>query len=341
MIKKYRWLGVVLATVLLTGCGGDSSDYSNYVTLGEYKNLSADLVVTKVTDEELREYENDQLDEYVSYEDVSGPVKEGQLVQMSLIAKEGDEAVYDFSEDGYELIVGDQDFGEAVDAALIGTEIGDVLDFSVTYDDEFEDVMLCGKKIDFHIEIQNISDVVYPELTNEFIKENFGEESVEEWRETLAQELQSEHQAEATENLRNDLVQQVVDGSKISGYPKDLYAQKKQEIESGYQGYADMLGCSLDDVYEMFDLDEEARKQECLTATNQTMVLALIREQEHMTLSDEELQEKLQEFAEENDYDTVEGLLSDYDEEDLKQYFLDELTKDFLEDHAQISTSQE
>lgn len=341
MSEKYRWLGVVLATVLLTGCGGDSSDYSNYVTLGEYKNLSADLVVTKVTDEELREYENDQLDEYVSYEDVSGPVKEGQLVQMSLIAKEGDEAVYDFSEDGYELIVGDQDFGEAVDAALIGTEIGDVLDFSVTYDDEFEDVMLCGKEIDFHIEIQNISDVVYPELTNEFIKENFGEESVDAWQETLAQELQSEHQAEATENLRNDLVQQVVDGSKISGYPKDLYAQKSQEIESGYQGYADMLGCSLNDVYEMFDLDEEARKQECLTATNQTMVLALIREQEHMTLSDEELQEKLQEFAEENDYDTAEELLSDYDEEDLKQYFLDELTKDFLEEHAQISTSQE
>ena len=337
MRKKYRWLGVILAAVLLTGCGGDSGDYSKYVALGDYKDLSAELKVAEVTDEELAEYEQQQLDEYVTYEDVSGPVKEDQLVQMSLLATAGDETVYDFSEEGYELIVGDKDFGEEVDAALLGTNIGDELDFSVDYGDDFEDIMLCGKEIDFHIEIQNISDVVYPELTNEFVKESFGEESVETWRETLRQELVSEHQAEAAESLRDDLVQQVVDGSEISGYPRELYTQKSEEIKAGYQEYADMLGCSLDDVYEMLGMDQEARKQECLTATNQTMVLALIREQENLTLSDEEFQELLQEYAKENDYATVDELLADYEEEDLRQYFLDELTKDFLEEHAQIS----
>ena len=53
------------------------------------------------------------------------------------------------------------------------------------------------------------------------------------------------------------------------------------------------------------------------------------------------MQEKLKEYAKENDYDSVENLLSDYEEEDLRQYFLNEMTLDFLEDHANIEVSEE
>ena len=80
---------------------------------------------------------------------------------------------------------------------------------------------------------------------------------------------------------------------------------------------------------------------EYLDETNRTMVLAMIRQQENLALSDEQMQEKLKEYAKENDYDSVENLLSDYEEEDLRQYFLNEMTLDFLEDHANIEVSEE
>lgn len=341
MRKKFRVLSLVAVAALLAGCGGNSGDYSKYVTLCDYKNLSTELVVEKVSDEELDEYEKEQLDEYVTYEDADGPVKEGQLVQVSLMAKDGDEIVYDFSDEGgYEMTIGQQEFGVEVDDALIGGVIGDVLDLSASYDDDFEDAQLCGKDISYHIEIRKISDVIYPELTNEFVKEQFGEQSVENWRDTLREELESEHQAEATEDMRNNLAQQVIDGSQISGYPKDLYKQKCEEIRAGYQSYADMFGCSLDEVYEMLEMDEKAREKEYLDETYRTMILAMIRQQEGIALSDEQMQEKLEAYAEENEYDTVEDLLADYDEDSLKEYFLDELTLDFLEEHADITVSE-
>lgn len=341
MRKTFRLSLVIAATVLLAGCGGDNGDYSKYVTLGDYKNLSAKLAVEKVTDEELKNYEQEQLNSYVSYEDAEGPVEEGQLVAISLLAKEGDEIVYDFTEEGYELVVGQKDFGVQVDEALTGRMIGDVLDLTVSYDDDFEDVSLCGKEIGYHIEIQSISDVIYPELTNEFVKETFGEASVDAWRDTLKEELRSEHQAEAEEYLRSDLAQQAVAGSQITGYPKELYKQKRESVQADYQSYADMFGCSLEDVYEMLGVDDEKLKQEYLDETNRTMVLAMIRQQENLALSDEQMQEKLKEYAKENDYDSVENLLSDYEEEDLRQYFLNEMTLDFLEDHANIEVSEE
>lgn len=340
MRKIYQLSGVIAAAVLLAGCGADNGDYSKYVTLGDYKNLSAELVVEKVTDEEVENYEKEQLQDYVTYEEVEGPVKEDQLVTVSLLAKDGDEMVYDFTEDGYELVIGQQDFGKEVDDALVDGQIGDVLDFTVSYDDNFEDGSLCGREISYHIEIQKISDVIYPELTNEFVKENFGEQSVENWRETLTEELRSQHQAEATEEMRSDLEQQAVDGAKITGYPKELYKQKREAVQSDYQNYADMFGCSLDEIYETFELDEKEREQEYLDETYRTMVLAMIRQQENITLSDEQYQEKLQEYAKDNDYNTVEELLEDYDEDGLKEYFLNKMTLDFLEEHADITITE-
>ena len=60
-----------------------------------------------------------------------------------------------------------------------------------------------------------------------------------------------------------------------------------------------LLGCSLDDVYAMFELDEEAREQEYRDETYRTMVLAVIRQQENITLSDAQYQEKLEELRKE------------------------------------------
>ena len=332
-----RLLPLLGAILLMAGCGSDSGDYSKYVTLGDYQNLKVTKTVEKVTAERVDEYEKEQLEEYVEYEAVDGPVKEGQLVAVSLLAKSGDEVVYDFSDDGYELVVGDGEFGEQVDEALIGAVAADELDLEVSYDDSFEDAMLAGHTVSYHIVVNSISDVIYPELTDEFVKENFGVTSVDGWRASLKEELQQSYEEDAEDTLRTDLVQAAVDACTISGYPKSLYKQTKQEVESSYQSYADMFNCSLSEVYDMLDMDEEARAKEYTDSVNETMVLAEIRRQENLTLTDEQLQERMEAYAQENDYASVSELLGDYDENDLKEYFLNEAAIDYLEAHAMIT----
>ena len=49
MKKTCRLLPLLGAVLLLAGCGGDSGDYSKYVTLGDYQNLSVTKTVEKVT----------------------------------------------------------------------------------------------------------------------------------------------------------------------------------------------------------------------------------------------------------------------------------------------------
>lgn len=334
---NYRLLPLLGAMLLLTGCGSDSGDYSKYVTLGNYEGLQVTKTVEAVTPESEAEAEKEQMNEYAEYKEVDGPVENGQLVNISLLAKNGDEVVYDFSEDGYDLTVGEGEFGTQVDEALIGAVAADELDLEVTYDDDFEDAMLSGKQISYHIVVNTISDVIYPELTDEFVKEKFGYSTVEEWRQSITDDLQQTNEQDAEETMRDDLVQAAVDACEISGYPKALYKQKKQELEENYQSYADMFNCSLDDVYEMLDADEQSREQECIDAVNETMVLSEIQKKENLTLSDDQIQQRMEDYAQENEYDSVSDLLADYDEDSLKEYFLNEYTIDFLEEHASIT----
>ena len=203
MKKTCRLLPLLGAVLLLAGCGGDSGDYSKYVTLGDYQNLSVTKTVEEVTQERLDEYEKEQLNEYTDYEPVDGPVKQGQMVSVSLLAKDGDEVVYDFTDDGYDLVIGDAEFGEQVDEALIGAVDADELDLEVSYDSDFEDAMLSGKDITYHIVVNSISDVIYPELTDEFVKENFGVVSVEKWHQSMKEELQQSYEEDAEETVRD------------------------------------------------------------------------------------------------------------------------------------------
>ena len=341
MMKKNKIscgaLCVLAAAMLSVGCGGSDGDYGKYMTLGDYKNLSVELSVAEVTDEELAEYREEYLESFLSYRETPGaPIAEGKFAELSLLAEDGGEVLYDFAEDGYEMVVGEEEFGAQVDEELIGKKEGDTLAFSVSYDDDFEDALLAGRSVSYQIEVRKVSDVVYPSVTDAFVKENFEEESVEAWEQTLYEELCSNHQADATEEMRSDLVQKAIENAQLKGYPKSLYEEQKEQLEADYQSYADMFGCSLDEVYEMFGLDEAARKKECEDATYRVMVLDLIAKAEDITLSEQEFEDQLAEFAAYNEYDSVEELLAEYDKESLREYFLQEMTLDFLEEHADI-----
>lgn len=333
---KTKRLGMVLCAyglILLTACGNEQ-DYSKYVTLGSLENLQKNLIIEEVDEQSLEDAKEEYLADYIEYKDATGKIKDGQMVNVSILVTSDGEELYDFSDEPYEMTVGEEEFGEEFDTYLIGKEAGDAIDITITYDSDFDDAVMCGRTVDIQGTISGVTDVVMPTVDDAFIAENFDFSSVEEWEEQIKSELEEQNELDAYEQMREDLLQQVIDASTINGYSKELYKQKLQDVKDGYQSYADMFGCDVSEVYDMFGLTDEDIEKEALDSVNLTMVVNLIAQKEDLMLTQEEFEQKKEEFAFEQEYDSVEELLEDYDEEGLKEYFLQEEVKDYLESVA-------
>lgn len=332
--KKHAIMLCAGALAMLTACG-DTSDYSKYVTLGSLEHLQKNLTVETVDEQSMADAKEEALADYTEYEDATGRIKEGQMADVSIVVTSDGEELYDFSDEPYEMTVGKEEFGAEFDTYLIGKEAGDAIDIEVSYDSSFDDGVLCGKTVEIKGSVAGIKDVVMPEVDDAFVKENFGFSTVQEWEEQLRADIEEQKQKEAQEMMREDLLQQAIDASDISGYPKNLYKQKLQEVKDGYQSYADMFGCDVSEVYDTFGLTEEDIEKEALDNVEMTMVVSMIAQKEDLMLTDEELQQKKEAYAAEQEYDSVEDLLEDYEETGLEEYFLQEKVKDYLESVAQ------
>ena len=332
--KKHAIMLCAGALAMLTACG-DTSDYSKYVTLGSLEHLQKNLTVETVDEQSMADAKEEALADYTEYEDATGRIKEGQMADVSIVVTSDGEELYDFSDEPYEMTVGKEEFGAEFDTYLIGKEAGDAIDIEVSYDSSFDDGVLCGKTVEIKGSVAGIKDVVMPEVDDAFVKENFGFSTVQEWEEQLRADIEEQKQQEAQEMMREDLLQQAIDASDISGYPKNLYKQKLQEVKDGYQSYADMFGCDVSEVYDTFGLTEEDIEKEALDNVEMTMVVSMIAQKEDLMLTDDELQQKKEAYAAEQEYDSVEDLLEDYEEAGLEEYFLQEKVKDYLESVAQ------
>lgn len=332
--KKHAIMLCAGALAMLTACG-DTSDYSKYVTLGSLEHLQKNLTVETVDEQSMADAKEEALADYTEYEDATGRIKEGQMADVSIVVTSDGEELYDFSDEPYEMTVGKEEFGAEFDTYLIGKETGDAIDIEVSYDSSFDDGVLCGKTVEIKGSVAGIKDVVMPEVDDAFVKENFGFSTVQEWEEQLRADIEEQKQQEAQEMMREDLLQQAIDASDISGYPKNLYKQKLQEVKDGYQSYADMFGCDVSEVYDTFGLTEEDIEKEALDNVEMTMVVSMIAQKEDLMLTDDELQQKKEAYAAEQEYDSVEDLLEDYEETGLEEYFLQEKVKDYLESVAQ------
>ena len=137
MRKKFiRILPVALIfTFLLSGCG--SGTKTGEVTLCDYKNLSAEKKIYEISEADIEEGIESLLYDYIEYKEVNRASKTGDIVNLSLIATLDEETLLEYSEDeGYEVYLGDEEFGAEFDEKLIGVSSGDTLSFSISYEED-------------------------------------------------------------------------------------------------------------------------------------------------------------------------------------------------------------
>lgn len=356
---KKKLVCVLLAAMLLstTACGKGTNNTATNTEVGteitlaeavsneygtielcEYKGLDAQKAKYEITDDNVEEKIQEILAENQNMNPVSRELKDGDYVEMFLTAKVGDKTVYDYTQEKFCITAGEMELGEQFDKEIAGASTGKKFNFSIQYDDSFEDEALKGQKVDFEVSIEGVYEISDAELTDEFITETLGYSSEEDMRAQIKEQLQAEADNSAEYDMKTALLEKVVENSNVTQYDQGLYDEISKQIDEQYQGYMQMFGASsIEEIYEMFSIKEEDIEEEILYYVYAYVAMKQIAIQEKIEVSDEEYQATLEKYAAADGYEDIAKYEEEVGADNIRFQVLQDKVLQFLADNANVT----
>ena len=322
---------------------------SEHVTLGDYTNLAVSVPEATVSDDELDfelQYDIDYLiEEKGLFEKVEeGTVAEGDTANIDYAGTVDGVAFDGGTAQGTDLEIGSGMFIEGFEEQLIGVAVGETVDINVTFPDYYvED--LAGKDAVFTVTINYIKRM--PEVTDDLISQLTDGEytTVFDYREYMRSVLMESAQQTQEDMINEELMTQLYNTCTIDSYPEELIEYSVKEARNQYITMLPAYyGLSYNDFLDMYGMsDEEFRvslAEMARDSLKQEMILLAIAEAEGMTISEEEYEAGLQEYADTYGFPTMEEFEAQYGREVIEDALLFDKVQDFIRENAVITYTE-
>ena len=202
--------------------------------------------------------------------------------------------------EGFDLTLGSGQFIPGFEAQVVGMNIGETKDVNVTFPENYQAENLKGKAAVFAVKLNGIQGKELPELTDEFIKDATGSETVEEYKAKAKERLQAQADRRATDQTENSILDAIAANAEVE-IPQAMIEREidglvqKFEYHLMYQGlklqdYLDFLKVTVADFRKNYE--EQAKKN----VLNQLIISQLIKD-EKLEATEEEVDAKVAEQA--------------------------------------------
>lgn len=354
-MKKKMVIAAAAAVMagMLTGCGGGLSN--EYVTVTQYKGLEVPQAspAEEVSEDQVEQMIQANLQgsaEIVSVTDRAA--KMGDWVNIDYAGYTDGEAFEGGTAQAQELQLGAGRYIAAngdykgFEEQIAGHETGDEFDITVRFPDDYYPEM-AGKVAEFHIVLNEIYTEEVPELTDEWVKENSEDaQTVDEYREEIRGQLEKSSEDAVKAELTQAVQQALIEKIEIKKYPEDVVKEQSEEMKDYYTQVAGMYGMTLEEfISSQLQTTEEDFDNWIEESARQTVIFdeaaKLIAKKHGLELSDEEYEEKIEEYA--KDYDlTADEYKEQIGETTLRNTILREKVTDYLIDECiQVEQSDE
>ena len=309
-------------------------DASEYVTLGEYKDLTVEVAPVEVTDEQVM----DKIASETKQTLTEGTVESGDTVNIDYVGKIDGEEFDGGSAEEYDLEIGSCTFIDGFEDGIIGMQVGDTKDLELKFPEDYHSTDLAGKDVVFTVTVNSISRV--PELTDEVADSVVEGMTAEAYQESVRQDLEDQAKESQKTEAEQKLLQAVYENATIDGYPEENLQYTIKRATDYYEWLASMYGMSLDDYLKNYGMTQDEFNEQIQPvaeeALGEEMTLLAIAKEENIEVSDEEYEAGLARYAEAQGMDDPSKLEEAYGENYIKNSLLQEKVLDFLYENATI-----
>lgn len=271
------------------------------VTLVEYKGVEVKKAEAVVTDED------------VENELTAARKKNGRLIDVEDGAiEDGDNTIIDFTGyiddktfDGgagtdYPLVIGSHSFIEGFEDQLIGKKKGETCDVNVTFPAEYHADELAGKPAKFVVTIKEVKRNELPELNDEFASEVSDFDTLDEYKADIRKKLQEKKEQDAKVENENNVIEKVVENAQME-LPQPMVDTQAREMVENYARRLQSQGLNINDYMKYTGMTPEKlmeqMRPEAEKRIKTRLVLEKVVEVENVEVSDEKLDEQINEIA--------------------------------------------
>ena len=289
---------VAIMILALTSCSNSGAkipdeynyaDLSQYLKLAEYKGVEYTKISGDVTDDEVKDYINNQLAaSEESVEIKEGVVKEDSIVNIDYVGSVDGVEFEGGAAQNQELDIANSHYIEGFAEGIIGHKVGETFDLHVTFPENYGKEELNGKPAVFKTTINALIEKKAAEYNDEWVSNNSEYKTTAEYDKHIKEQLSADKLDAADSSQKNEVFSKIVEESEVTEYPEKELASSS--------------GMSFEEFLPQMGLDEAGfesmAEEEAKRSVKQELVLHAIKKAEAIDIKASDYNAYLKELLE-------------------------------------------
>lgn len=336
---------VLSATMLMaTACNSNIKvkyDYNveDYVQVGQYENIAVEVDRTSIENELIEKKIKQDVTDNTTYTEVSRGAMDSDQILVTYTATSSGATLSGLTNtDGTTMILGTDTLGlelDELEQALYGMTAGQTKVLIVDIPEDYSTELYRGQRVVFELTMQTVAQANVPMITNAYVKETFGYDTVEEYRESIKESLQSDIDLKVDDAIQEDVLATLQDTFKVTGYPDSLMDEVTSRLQDSIGFYADFSNLSKDEYCQQqygISFDDFVKK----SVTQQLIMEAIVKDQ-NISMREYDYKGELDDFASANGFSNESTFEEKYGKDKIVKAMLVQKAQDYVIDHANVT----
>ena len=259
--------------------------------LPDYKKIKITKKTVKVGEKELQKSLEDLQKSYAEYEHKKDSAQKGDKIEINFDGYLKSVKVEQLASKNHPLILGQGGFIPGFEDKLVGAKKGETREFELKMPTKLRNQILAGKTINFKVTINEVWDVVLPQIDEKFAQKVAKKPLVEMKKELLAS-LKKRTELEVDRAAQQEVVTKIAEKTEIE-IPRSLVEKEqlhemhhlREDIESKGLNFADYLSSIGKKESELVsELEKQAQQRIKIS-----LILAKIRDIEKIKVSQKDV----------------------------------------------------
>ncbi len=276
------------------------------IQLGEYKGLTVEVPQVEVTEEdEQRELQKLQDRNAMVVDKKDGVVEKDSIVTIDYAElDENDSVIEETKREGFVFTVGSGYNLYKIDDEVEGMKKDEEKIIEKEYGDDFEYEELRGKKVRLQVNVTAVKEKELPELDDDFAQDISEEyETIDDLKADIKKRLEESKEARVREKTVNSLMDQIIENSSIE-LPQSMVTMELENSWQNFLGRYRMPEEQLLTLLQHENKDKDSLLEEWKPSVEKNLRARLLIdkmiEEENIEISDNEIEEELQKYADES-----------------------------------------